>query len=100
MEQINKNIEDVLERPTNYSLSEIFERLKSGRKKDDQLLLQDLIDLLEKDEPFIVISSEEYKQDQKIAYESGFENSTYDQYEDCYELKPEFDDWYNQKEDK
>jgi len=36
------------------------------------------------------------KQEQKIAYESGFENSEYDQYEDCYELKPNFEDWYNQ----
>jgi hypothetical protein len=52
--------EDILKRPTNYSLHQIFERLKSGRKRQDQLLLQDLIEIVDKNEPFVIISTQEY----------------------------------------
>lgn len=52
--------EDVLQCPTNYSLCQIFDRLKAGRKRDDQLLLQDLIDLLSSNEPFVMMTSKEF----------------------------------------
>jgi len=52
--------EDILKRPTNYSLHQIFERLKSGRKRQDQLLLQDLIEIVDKKEPFVILTTQEY----------------------------------------
>ena len=55
--------------------------LKGDGNKMDELLEQ---------------AKEMHRNEQKIAYESGFENSEYDQYEDCYELKPNFEDWYKQ----
>lgn len=57
------------------------------RGGDYRIGLRAAIDILEE-------LKEMHKQEQKIAYESGFENSEYDQYEDCYELKPNFEDWY------
>ncbi len=41
-------------------------------------------------------AKEMHKQEIKIAYESGSENSEYDQFEDCYELKPNFEYWYEE----
>jgi len=52
--------EDILKSPTNYSLHQIFERLKSGRKRQDQLLLQDLIEIVDKKEPFVILTTQEY----------------------------------------
>jgi len=65
-----------------------------------------LIDQLEKWELYSKISfqclkeieqaKEMHKQEIKQAYESGSENSEYDQFEDCYELKPNFEYWYEE----
>ena len=41
-------------------------------------------------------AKEMHKKEQKIAYESGSANSEYDQFEDCYELKPNFEYWYEE----
>ena len=51
--------EDVLQRPANYSLYQIFDRLKAGRKRADQLLLQDLMDHLSSDGTFDIIDSKD-----------------------------------------
>lgn len=51
--------EDVLQRPTNYSLYQIFDRLKAGRKRVDQLLLQDLMDHLASDGTFDIVDSKD-----------------------------------------
>lgn len=51
--------EDVLQRPVNYSLYQIFDRLKAGRKRLDQLLLQNLMDHLSSTGTFDIIDSKD-----------------------------------------
>jgi len=60
MEQITNNADNILKQPVNYSLVEIFERLKAGRKAADQRFLRDLIDLLSSNEPFVTMTSKEF----------------------------------------
>lgn len=51
---------DVLDRPSNYSLHQIFNVLKAGRKAADQLMLQELIDVLDTGENFAVITTSDF----------------------------------------
>ena len=59
LDQATIPAEDVLQRPANYSLYQIFDRLKAGRKRVDQLLLQNLMNHLSSDGTFDIIDSKD-----------------------------------------